>query len=124
MDTSSEYEDLEDVAEQARLKKAGAEARIGHLPGAQLKQLLALAQLLVKNLGRPDMDLAGLDLPAQQALLGVQVRLGSTAPYYHLIEHIGQVLSWLVGFLGSPISVCSHCTMMCYDLLEVFDVGL
>lgn len=80
MDNSSEYEDLEDVAEQARLEKAGAEARIGHLPGAQLKQLLALAQLLLKDIGRPDMDLAGLDLPAQQALLGVQVRLGSTAP--------------------------------------------
>lgn len=117
-DTGSDFEDLEDVAERARLKKASGEAQISHLPGVQLKQLLALAQLLLKDVGRPDMDLAGLDLPAQQALLGVQVRLDSTAFSSLLNEGIGQVLPCLASFLFRQVSRWSQwdpgpCTNLC-----------
>ncbi|KAK9861889.1 hypothetical protein WJX84_003839 [Apatococcus fuscideae] len=68
-----DYEDPEDAAERARLQQASHTAKIGQLDAARLEQLLALTQLLLKDVGRPDMDLTGLDLAAQQALIGIQV---------------------------------------------------
>ena len=67
------YEDPEETAERARLKQASEAAEIGNLDEPRLRQLLALAQLLLLDVGRPELDLSGLDLAAQQALLSMQV---------------------------------------------------
>ena len=67
------YEDPDETAEKTRLKQASQAADIGQLDESQLRQLLALAQLLLQDVGRPDLDLSGLDAAAHQVLLSVQV---------------------------------------------------
>ncbi len=84
MQDDDEYEDPDEIAERARLQQASQAAEVGHLDAVRLKQLLALAQLLLQDVGRPELDLSGFDSAAQQALLSIQV---SSSGKLHLTVH-------------------------------------